>query len=155
MEVRLPSIGKPWRNQMKTLLLATAAVALLSFNLGAQARNANCFAPAHDPDTGEEVDGSPLPIHIDIQRPDSGKMSESATYNASGSRTPSGQIGYEWKEGTGGLQYTSFSDAIITVTPIPKNPGEGGGRNVFTKLTIHDPVCGFSQSTEFNVNFYE
>ncbi|MCM2460738.1 hypothetical protein ACIPQ1_18560 [Pseudomonas sp. LARHCG127] len=140
---------------MRTLLLTTAAVSFLCFNMSAHALNETCYYPTHNPNTGQMEDGAQKPIHIDIQRPDSGKMSESATYNASGSRTPSGQIGYEWKEGTGGLQYTSFSDAIITVTPIPKNPGEGGGRNVFTKLTIHDPVCGFSQSTEFNVNFYE
>lgn len=135
---------------MRTLLLATAAATLLAFNPSAQARNPTCYDPVYDYQTYKEVDGNRKRIHIDVQRPDRGNISQTATYDASGSKTPSGQIEYTWQATTGGLTYSATDTAAITVTP---DPNASGGINAYTRLTVRDPVCGFAESTEFNVNY--
>ena len=91
-------------------------------------------------------------IHIDIQRPDSGKINTPTVYNASASKVPSGNIAYQWESVTGGL---TFSDTDKATTTVTARSASNSGLNAFTKLTIRDTLCNISSSTQFNVNYKE
>lgn len=96
-----------------------------------------------------EWHGDAKSIHIDIQRPSQGVVGQAATYDASASKTPSGNINFTWSERSGGLTYSSYNQPVIQVTP----SGGSNGLNAYTRLVVSDPVCGFSAQTEFNVNY--
>lgn len=138
------------RNNMRTLLLTTAAVSFLCFNMSAHALNETCYSTQRNHETGELEDGARKPIHIDAKRPDRGKVSEPATYDASASTTPSGSVEYLWEPRSGGFTISPTNTAVTTVTPDASAPR---GVNAHTRLTIRDPVCDFQESTEINVSY--
>lgn len=132
-----------------TLVKLIAGVAVcVSCASATAALDPQCYTNIRVSELGDEL-GDEKPIHIDIQRPNQGVIGQVATYDASASKTPSGNINFTWSERSGGLTYSSYDQPVIQVTP----SGGSNGLNAITRLVVSDPVCGFSAQTEFNVNY--
>ncbi|WP_208671524.1 hypothetical protein [Pseudomonas arsenicoxydans] len=89
-------------------------------------------------------------IHIDIQRPTSGKIGVPTTYDATASRVPSGKPAFHWGPVTGGLTFDKTNEPIVTVTTSPES---NSSLRAITSLSVIDTVCKISQTTQFTVDY--
>jgi maltooligosyltrehalose synthase len=89
-------------------------------------------------------------IHIDIKRPDIGKIGTPTIYDASGSTVPSGKPAFKWAPVTGGVTFENTDQKITTVTA---KPASDSGLNAITTLTVTDTVCDIDDTVQFNVNY--
>jgi hypothetical protein len=92
----------------------------------------------------------PKDIHIDIQRPSTGKIGTPTIYDASGSTVPSGKPAFKWAPVTGGVTFENTDQKITTVTA---KPASDSGLNAITTLTVTDTVCDIDDTVQFNVNY--
>lgn len=134
-----------------------SAVVVLTLSATAQAgANPQCYDYSTRMATGKDMYGNntswPVEtatakrIMINVQVPPSGVVGQSTVYDASGSTTPSGNISYQWVARSGGLTFSSYSGPSISVSA-------STSINAYTRLIVSDNVCGFTESTEFNVNY--
>lgn len=92
----------------------------------------------------------PKDIHIDIQRPSTGKIGTPTIYDASSSTVPSGKPAFEWSSVTDGLTFENTDQKTTTVTA---KPASDSGLNAYTSLTVRDTVCNIQDTVQFNVNY--
>ncbi|MBA4273221.1 hypothetical protein [Pseudomonas sp. MF6776] len=137
---------------LKSIIFAAAASALVLISTGVNADTPDsCHntTQEYDRDAGEMVlVKTSKDIHLDVKRPDSGKVNVEYVYDASNSKTPSGTKIYKWEKVTGGYEFLDPTDqATIRVKA-------EDGVNAHTRIIVSDPVCGISSTAQFNVNFY-